>query len=105
MRVQRGLSRATLHLICASRSSCTPLRACSALSFVQRRGERDRAGPGAAVCLLVRLILRTLLGPRAEPLAAFVEREDGTLVNYYSLLGLKRSATREDVKTAYRQAR
>jgi hypothetical protein len=34
-----------------------------------------------------------------------VEREDGTLVNYYSLLGLKRSATREDVKTAYRQVR
>ena len=34
-------------------------------------------------------------------LAAFVEREDGSLVNYYALLGVKADATKAEIKTAY----
>ena len=33
--------------------------------------------------------------------AAFVEREDGQLVNYYALLGIKPDATPSEIKAAY----
>jgi hypothetical protein len=35
------------------------------------------------------------------PAAAFVEREDGQLVNYYSLLGVSADADRKEIKSAY----
>jgi hypothetical protein len=38
---------------------------------------------------------------RRRPCAAFVEREDGQLVNYYALLGVKPDATKAEVKSAY----
>jgi len=37
------------------------------------------------------------------PLSALVEREDGSLVNYYTLLGVPRDATKADIKLAYYQ--
>ncbi len=40
--------------------------------------------------------------PDANPArAAFVEREDGQLVNYYSLLGVSADADRKEIKSAY----
>ena len=38
---------------------------------------------------------------RATVCAAFVEREDGSLVDYYKLLGVKKDASRLEIKAAY----